>query len=225
MASTKITPNTLASTYISWNLPRPCRMSGFRAANTTMEPEQSLEFSPQNLRTLHGGIFIAVIKSAPKNATKWSFQKKLRRSQLSLKCDNPFLSVPGAQNKQPWYKAWRPTWKSINQRMSELKQTPVMRLWKSKSLKFYKIFELFNPPLMPDHSCLYKILPPFLDESVLSSSPIYPNFRTAKFIRMLRGNFPEVTGMTKPNTAFWRANPSEWPYICIFGALGKWWKT
>lgn len=28
-------------------------MSGFRAANTTMEPEQSLEFSPQNLRTLH----------------------------------------------------------------------------------------------------------------------------------------------------------------------------
>lgn len=119
-------------------------------------------------------------------------KKKLWRSQLNLKCDNPFLSVPGAQNKQPWYKAWRPTWKSINQRMSELKQTPVMRLWKSKSLKFYKIFELFNPPLMPDHSCLCKFTP-FLDESVLSSSPIYPNFRTAKFIRMLHGNFPEVT--------------------------------
>lgn len=55
-------------------------------------------------------------------------KKKLWRSQLDLKCDNPFLSVPGAQNKQPWYKAWRPTWKSINQRMSELKQTRVIRL-------------------------------------------------------------------------------------------------
>jgi len=67
-------------------------MSGFRAANTTMEPEQSLEFSPQNLASR--GIFTAVRKSAPKNSTKWSFQKKTLKITIKFEVRQSFPFSP-----------------------------------------------------------------------------------------------------------------------------------